>query len=344
MLYSRALQQGLAMLTGLSLIVASGCLINNYIDRGIDQKMARTKRRALAAGRVSGRTAVIYGAALGVLGAAILFAFTNVLTLLIGALGWVFYVAIYGYWKRRSSFGTVVGSISGAVPPVAGYTAVTGRLDLGAGLLLLILVLWQMPHFYAIAINRLADYTAAGLPVLPVVRGVRAAQRQALIYIAAFIVASSLLSIFGYTGWWYLVASVGVGIAWLVLGLRLLPGAPQVWARQMFRFSLLVILILSVTMSVDTAPAHIVYNPVMLIIVHIIVALASLGLAGHAWLAPSPSKLKVTYMLAALTVLSGTYLAVSQPAHLAQSCAAGLAYLAILAVGILATRHKLSAA
>jgi protoheme IX farnesyltransferase len=245
----------LAMLVGLSLTIASGCTINNVIDREIDQKMDRTKDRPLAQGRVSVRAANIYGSVLGVLGVVVLLVYTNLLTAVIGALGWIFYVIVYGYWKRKSSFGTVVGSISGAVPPVVGYTAVTGRFDIGAAILFLILVVWQMPHFYAIAINRLSDYRAAGIPVLPVVKGVPAAQRQTYVYIAAFIVICPLLTVFGYTGWWYLVASVAAGVAWLVMGLRLQTGPSGIWAKKMFRFSLLVLMLISLMMSINPVPA-----------------------------------------------------------------------------------------
>jgi len=246
---------GLAMLVGLSLVVASGCVINNYLDQGIDRKMARTRRRALVSGVVTGRTAIVYGAVLGVIGVATLAIFTNRAAALAATLGWFYYVVMYSYWKRRSSFGTVVGSLSGAIPPVVGYVAVTGRLDSGAALLFLILVLWQMPHFYAIAIYRLQDYTAAGLPVLPVERGVPATQRQMLVYIVAFTGAACLLTALGFTGWLYLVAVGLAGLVWLGLGIAGFSSTdPQVWARRMFKFSLLVILVFCLTVSVNPLP------------------------------------------------------------------------------------------
>jgi len=122
----------LATLVGLSLIVASACVLNNCLDRRIDAAMARTQRRALVRGLVSTRAAIIYATILGLTGAALLAAFTNLLTLGLALFGLFAYVVLYGIAKRRTVHGTVVGSISGAVPPVVGYTAVTGSLDHGA--------------------------------------------------------------------------------------------------------------------------------------------------------------------------------------------------------------------
>ena len=158
----------LKTLGGSSLIIASACVFNNYIDRDIDSKMTRTKNRTLVRGAVPDPIALLYGSLLGVIGFGVLIIYTNVLTVLVGATGMFFYVVMYSIWKRRSPYGTLVGSISGAVPPVAGYSAVTNSLDVGALILFLVLVFWQMPHFYAIAIRRREEYKEAGIPVLPV--------------------------------------------------------------------------------------------------------------------------------------------------------------------------------
>ncbi len=231
-----------AMVVGLALVIASACVFNNYIDRGIDAKMARTKHRALVLGSISVRAAIAYGIVLGLTGAVILGVFTNLLTLGIAIFGFLAYVVLYGIWKRRSVHGTVVGSISGAVPPVVGYTAVTGRLDAGAAILFLILVLWQMPHFYAIAILRQRDYAAADIPVLPGKRGIRATKIQMLAYIFAFMLAAVWLGLLGYAGLTYIFASLLLGLAWLTLCLRgFVVDDHSRWARQMFRFSLAVI-------------------------------------------------------------------------------------------------------
>jgi len=245
----------IAMLAGISLVMASGCVFNNYIDRGIDAKMIRTKHRALAAHTLPARHALIYATVLGLVGAALLGRFTNLLTLAVALGGFVVYVALYGLAKRRSVHGTIVGAVAGAVPPVVGYTAVSGQLDAGAAIVFIILVLWQMPHFYAIAIFRLADYRAAGLPVLPVKRGIRAAKVQIVAYIAAFMFALATLSATGYVGPLYLIVMLGLATIWLRLALRGFHAPDNaLWARQLFRFSLLVILTFSAMISLDALP------------------------------------------------------------------------------------------
>lgn len=240
----------LAVLSGTSLIIASACVFNNYIDRDIDRQMARTKARALVNGLINGRSALTYAIILGLIGLVTLWRYTNHLTLLVGLIGFVDYVVLYGITKRTSVWGTVVGSISGAVPPVAGYTAVANRIDAAAVILFLILVCWQMPHFYAIAMYRFDDYKRAKIPVLPVVKGMRAAKIQILLYIVAFMVSASLLTVFGYTGYTYLLVVILLSLLWLKLGIKgINQDKDTVWGRKMFLFSLLVITLLSVVIS-----------------------------------------------------------------------------------------------
>ena len=242
----------LATLAGLSLIIASACVFNNYIDRDIDKKMVRTKKRALVSGIISGRNALIYASLLGLTGGLILGLFTNLLTLSIALAGLFAYVVLYGVGKRRTVHGTVIGSISGAVPPVVGYTAVTDRLDTGALLLFIILVCWQMPHFYAIAIYRSKDYTAAKIPVLPLKRGLRHTKIQMAGYILAFTAATIALAGFGYAGTAYLVVMVLVSLAWLRLALQgFKTKDDNAWARKLFRFSLIVTLTFSIMISLN---------------------------------------------------------------------------------------------
>jgi protoheme IX farnesyltransferase len=248
-----------AMLAGLSLVIASGCVCNNYMDRTIDRKMTRTRNRALAAGHIASRSALFFATVLGVVGTIILVVGTNLLTACLAAFGFLAYVFIYGLAKRTSVHGTIVGSVSGAIPPVVGYCAVHGRLDLGALLIFLILVLWQMPHFYAIAMYRRSDYAAAGIPVLPVQSGHRVTRIQIVIYVVGFILACTTLTIFGYSGYLYLAISLLLGVTWLYLGVRgmrkMIPGDPAAddrWAHQMFGFSLLVITGLCLAIGIDS--------------------------------------------------------------------------------------------
>lgn len=240
------------MLAGVSLVMASACVFNNYLDRDIDDLMARTKGRALVTGEISARNALAYATALGFAGAFLLVVLTNPLTAAIALFGHVAYVIVYGIAKRTTVHGTVVGSISGAVPPVVGYVAVTNQIDLLAVLLFLVLVFWQMPHFYAIAIFRLRDYRAAGIPVLPAVRGIEHTKVEMLLYIIGFIVIASSLTIFGYTSYIYLLVMLVLGTRWLQLGIQGFSASDDVlWARQLFKFSLLVLLGFCTAISLD---------------------------------------------------------------------------------------------
>ena len=238
---------------GVSLVIASGCVFNNYIDRDIDQKMERTRNRVLAQGLVSPVHAIVYACVLGVAGVALLYAATNTLAVMLVLMGFVVYVGLYSLWlKRGSVYGTLVGSLSGAAPPVVGYCAVSNEFDAGAAILLLIFSLWQMPHSYAIAIFRFNDYQAANIPVLPVIKGISAAKRQIVLYIAAFVVATLMLTLSGYAGYSYFVVAALSGAYWLWMGVSGYKAADdRVWARKLFTFSIVTITMLSVMMSVD---------------------------------------------------------------------------------------------
>lgn len=242
----------LAVLAGVALVIACGCVLNNYIDKNIDSKMARTKNRALVTGSITTLSAMICATILGVLGFAILIFFTNLLTVIVGLVGLIDYVILYGISKRRSVYGTIVGSISGATPVVAGYTAVTNNLDAGALCLFLIMVCWQMPHFYAIAIRRVDDYKAADIPVLPIIGGVMITKLNIVVYIIAFIGALSLLTILGYTGYSYLAVTLGFGFYWLWLAIKgFKTNDNRKWAAKVFGFSLLVLLAFSLMISIS---------------------------------------------------------------------------------------------
>ena len=232
------------------MVIASACVFNNHLDRGIDRLMARTRDRALVTGAVSSRAALVYGTVLGLVGFELLAAYTNVPTLITGLVGWITYVAAYGYAKRKSRFGTIVGSIPGATPPLAGYLAVTGHIDAAAIILFLTLAFWQLPHFYAIAMYRRDDYAAAGIPVWSVAKGMASTKRQILISTVLFIVTALGLTAFGYTGYVYMAIVLLIGGRWLWLGLKGLSVPDDVkWARTMFRFSLVALLAWSTTIG-----------------------------------------------------------------------------------------------
>ncbi len=153
------------MVVGISGIIASGCVFNNYFDRNIDARMERTKKRALVRGTISTRNALIYATALGVVGTAALTLYTNTLTVAVALVGWVVYVLVYTPLKHHSPLALFVGAVAGAVPPVVGYVAVTNTLDWYAFILFVVLYAWQIAHFLAIAVYRYDEYTAAGVPL-----------------------------------------------------------------------------------------------------------------------------------------------------------------------------------
>ncbi|WP_241579626.1 heme o synthase [Rosenbergiella nectarea] len=243
-----------ASLIGVSLVVASGCVYNNVIDRDIDHKMERTKNRVLVKGLISTKVSLAYATLLGIAGFAVLYFGANPLAMWLAVMGFVVYVGVYSlYMKRNSVYGTLIGSLSGAAPPVIGYCAVTGNFDAGALILLAIFSLWQMPHSYAIAIFRFKDYQAANIPVLPVVKGISVAKNHITLYIIAFMVATLMLSLGGYAGYKYLVVAAAVSLWWLGMALSGYKSEndDRVWARKLFVFSIVAITALSVMMSVD---------------------------------------------------------------------------------------------
>lgn len=235
------------VLIGISLIIASGCVFNNYIDRDIDALMERTKNRALVRESISAHSALLYGAMLGGVGLVVLFLFTNILTSVVAIVGLFFYVVVYSlYLKRTSVHSALIGGVSGAVPPLVGYLAVTGYVDVGALLLFVILVIWQMPHSFAIGIYRLGDYQAAKLPVLPAVRGIFTTKLQILFYTVLFFITSLLFFVFGYVGILYLSLMIVSGIAWLgvvTLGFYTESSRDKIWAKKVFMVSIIVLLV-----------------------------------------------------------------------------------------------------
>ncbi|MGJ8515450.1 heme o synthase [Carnimonas bestiolae] len=265
----------LVTLLGVALVIASGCVFNNVIDRDIDRLMERTRQRALVKGLISPPVALVYASVLGLAGFSLLYFGANFLAAFFGVIGFVVYVGFYSlFLKRQSIHGTLVGSISGAVPPVIGYCAVTGVFDLGALLLLLIFSMWQMPHSFAIGIFRYQDYKAAGVPVLPVARDLSSAKRQIIVYIIIFAVVALLLSAAGYAGYGYFAVTLGMSLYWLYLALKGFGATDDVrWARGVFGFSILIVTALSVMMALDfqtdsvlasqSSPVASVSNPIL---------------------------------------------------------------------------------
>ncbi|GIQ68435.1 protoheme IX farnesyltransferase [Xylanibacillus composti] len=243
----------LLMLAGSSIVMASACVFNNYLDRDMDQKMERTQNRALPTGRIEPRHVLIYGAILGIIGTILLGAI-NWLTAVLGLVGIFVYVIIYTLWlKRTSTWSTSIGGISGAMPPVIGYVSVTEQLDAGAWLLFAILFLWQPPHFWALGIRRKEEYRAAGFPLLPVVKGVRRTKWQMIPYVVLLIPTSILLYVWNYVGVIYLVVAVVMGVYWLWLCISgLWAKDDEAWSKRTFVFSLYYLMITFAVIILNT--------------------------------------------------------------------------------------------
>jgi protoheme IX farnesyltransferase len=236
---------------GISLVIGSACVFNNFLDKDIDADMSRTKDRALVTGMISNRNAIIYAYILGIIGFGVLLLFVNILTTAIAFFGFFMYVVVYTYAKRKTYWGALIGTIPGAVPIVVGYTAVTNRFDLTAFVLFFILIFWQMPHFYAIAIRRLDEYNAAGIPVFPAKKGVETTKWHILLFIIMYVTATVLLAITASLGYTYLILVLFFGAAWLVLavkGFKTLDN--EKWAKRLFLFSLIILLMFSLLIAV----------------------------------------------------------------------------------------------
>lgn len=233
----------IGMLEGLFLIIAAASVFNNIIDKELDKKMVRTKNRPLPREVISPKAALIFAFLLGIMGVMVLSLFTNPLTLTVSLIGLVVYVLVYSFLKYKTSYGTLIGSIAGATPPVIGYIAVSGRIDLGAIVLFIMIALWQMPHFYAIAIFRLEDYAKGKIPILPLRKSVLTTKVHMIFYCLAFLLTANFLAFFDYTGPLYLALMSLSGFAWLILAIQgLTCKNDQRWARKMFFFSLFVIM------------------------------------------------------------------------------------------------------
>ncbi|AYX87852.1 protoheme IX farnesyltransferase [Acinetobacter baumannii] len=241
----------LLTLIGTTLVVASGCVVNNVIDQDIDTKMQRTQNRALVKKTISPTVALVYAFVLGVMGFSILWFGVNGYAFLFAMIGFIVYVGFYSLWTKRTSIHqTVIGSISGASPPVIGYTAVTHQFDVAALLLVLAYALWQMPHSWAIAIYRFDDYKNAGIPILPVARSIYRTKIECVIYILLFAAVLNGLYCFGYTNVFFLITFNALTAYWFYLSIIGFKAEnDQLWAKRFFLYSVILITLLSLSFS-----------------------------------------------------------------------------------------------
>jgi len=242
----------LALTAGSYLVIASACVFNNYLDRRLDEKMSRTRNRVLVSGEILSVNALFLGCVLAIAGFFIL-SFTNQLTVEVIIAGFIGYVFVYGYAKRHTEHSTLIGTIPGAASLVAGYTAVKDNLDTAALALFLIMLSWQMVHFYAIAIYRLKDYKAAGIPIFPLKRGVRVTKFYMVFYLVIFGLSAVWLTQSSSAGYIFLAVVLVLGVLWMQKTLRGFSSIKDgVWARGVFIFSLIVLLVLSLMLSVGS--------------------------------------------------------------------------------------------
>ena len=241
----------LITLIGTTLVVASGCVVNNVIDQDIDQKMQRTMNRALVKKTISPTIALLYAFVLGMIGFGMLWFYVNAYAFLFAVIGFVVYVGFYSLWTKRTTIHqTVIGSISGASPPVIGYTAVSHHFDMAALLIFVAYALWQMPHSWAIAIYRFDDYKNAGVPILPVARSIYRTKIESLIYVVLFTVAMNALYVYGYTNVVFLVICNLLCAYWFYIGiLGFKAEDDQLWAKRFFLFSVILITVISLSFS-----------------------------------------------------------------------------------------------
>lgn len=229
--------------------------INMWFDRDIDTRMTRTRLRPIPSGRISPAAGLAFGAGLGALAFAIFWFLVNPLSAWLALAGLLFYVFIYTMWlKRTTTQNIVVGGAAGAFPPLVGWAAVTGRIDLAAIYLFAIIFYWTPPHFWALALIKQGEYAKAGVPMMPVVRGERRTKVEMLIYTLFLVPLTVMPSFFGALGPFYLAAALILGgrLLWYCVQLLREPTVtPTAW--KMYKFSLLYLALLFVAMGIDRA-------------------------------------------------------------------------------------------
>jgi heme o synthase len=258
------------VIVGGYLMAGGANAINMWFDRDIDDKMSRTRLRPIPAGRIQPLAGLAFGITLGLLAFAIFWYKVNPLSGWLALGGLLFYVFIYTIWLKRSSpQNIVIGGAAGAFPPLVGWTAVTGRMDLAAIYLFAIIFYWTPPHFWALALIKQGEYARAGIPMLPVVRGEQRTKFEMLAYTLILLPLTLMPTLFGALGLFYAVAAtlLGARLLWYCLELRKeRPTTPIAW--RMYRYSLLYLALLFVAMGIDRAIPFghgVVRTPVMLL-------------------------------------------------------------------------------
>ncbi|HEX6643373.1 MAG TPA: heme o synthase, partial [Gemmatimonadales bacterium] len=229
--------------------------INMWFDRDIDTRMSRTKLRPIPSGRIAPAVGLAFGIGLGAIAFAVFYLLVNPLSAWLALSGLLFYVLVYTMWLKRSTAqNIVIGGAAGAFPPLVGWAAVTGSLDLAAIYLFAIIFYWTPPHFWALALVKQGDYARAGVPMMPVVRGERRTKVEMLLYTLFLLPLTIMPAFFGALGPFYLAAAalLGARLLWYCIQLLRETGVtPTAW--RMYKYSLLYLALLFVAMGVDRA-------------------------------------------------------------------------------------------
>ena len=231
------LETVLAVLAGGTLAAGGAHAINCWFDRDIDAEMTRTRRRPIPGGRIPAWHALAIGVALVALAFVVLWAWANLLAAALALAGALFYVFVYTIWLKRSTpLNIVIGGAAGAVPPLVGWAAVTGHLDLTALALFGVIFFWTPPHFWALAQMIKADYARANIPMLPVVAGEGSAKRQSVVYASLTAIVSVVPFFTGSAGAIYLAGAIVLGVGLVTITVLDLSG--KRWTRRLFTYSL----------------------------------------------------------------------------------------------------------
>jgi protoheme IX farnesyltransferase len=243
----------LIVLVGGYLMAGGANAVNMYMDSDIDDRMARTRLRPIPSGRMSRVSVLAFGVALATAATFLFGFFVNVVSAALALAGFYFYVFIYTRWlKRTTPQNIVIGGAAGAFPPLVGWAAMTGRIDLAAVYLFLIVFYWTPPHFWALALLKQRDYTKAGVPMAPLVWGEHETMNQMVWYTLILIPITVLPVTFGAFGWIYLASALILGL--ILLGAVLKMRAAKEWtapAWWVYKYSLLYLALLFVAMAAD---------------------------------------------------------------------------------------------
>ncbi|WP_187145692.1 heme o synthase [Buchnera aphidicola] len=234
----------------LFLIVGSACVLNNVIDCDIDKIMLRTQCRLLVKYNKFCKLAILIAMFMLFLGLILCVKFINVVCFCLFLLGWLTYIFLYSFFlKKTSAISTIVGSISGSLPPIVGYCSVTNNFDFCSLNLLIMFALWQIPHSYAICILHFRDYKIANIPVFPVIYGFKITRYHIILHIILFFISVIVLTFINSINYKFLIISFFLCLTWLYYSLlELTIKNSKLWAKNIFRWSIIVIFLLNIIM------------------------------------------------------------------------------------------------